>query len=102
MVTRCFMSFRIPVALTLAALLLSACSMFESSATRAMRTTPDYRAGYSDGCASANRPTGTSVSRDDNAYKTNRAYSFGWNTGFQMCRTSFPTPGAGPFAEPTP
>jgi len=32
---------------------LVACGLFESRQTRALRKTPDYRAGYQDGCNSA-------------------------------------------------
>ena len=97
------MSFRLYIVLIATSLLLAACGLFESSEMRAMRNTPDYKAGYSDGCASANKTAGSRTIRDENAYRTDRAYSLGWNTGVQMCRTSFPSsPGAGPFAEPTP
>ena len=29
---------------------LAACSLFQSKQTRALRRSPDYRAGYQDGC----------------------------------------------------
>ncbi len=81
---------------------LCGCSLFESRETRQLRETPDYRAGYSDGCATANA-AGTAGSqgitpiRDDNAFRTNKAYNLGWTTGHSMCRNTFtPAPGSGP------
>ncbi len=91
------------VRLALIALLagISGCTLFESRETRQMRTTPDYRAGYSDGCATANA-AGTAGSpaplRDENAFRANRAYNLGWNTGRSMCRNMItPPPGATPY-----
>src|SRR3569623_2323301 len=66
----------------------------ESAADRAMNRTPDFRAGYSDGCASAGtqgaNPRDTDLMRDEAAYRTNRAYRTGWGTGFKGCRTYQP------------
>lgn len=82
----------------------------ESAADRAMKRTPDFRAGYSDGCASAGtqgaNPRDTAPMRDEAAYRTNRAYRTGWGTGFNGCRTYQPggnmppPPGQGPIADP--
>ncbi len=85
-------------------LLLLGC---ESAADRAMKRTPDFRAGYSDGCASAGaegaNPRDTSQMRDDEAYRSNRAYRTGWGTGFNACRTYQPGgAGRGPIADPNP
>jgi hypothetical protein len=83
----------------------------ESAADRALKKTPDYRAGYSDGCASAGtqgaNPRDTAPLRDEEAYRTNRAYRTGWGTGFNGCRTyqpggGMPAPGRGPIADPNP
>jgi hypothetical protein len=63
--------------------LLGGCFLFESKATRAMRASPDYRAGYGDGCNSAT----AARSRDDQAYKDNPAYRRGWNEGNGACRS---------------
>lgn len=88
---------------------LAAC---ESTADRALKKSPDYRAGYSDGCTSAGarganmRDSGRV--RDDEAYQSNRAYSVGWDTGFNTCRNSQspggmpPMPGQGPIPDPHP
>ena len=70
---------------------LSACALFESPATRALRRTPDYRAGYGDGCASANssaNPRADTQIRDADAYRGNPAYRRGWNEGLGACRSA--------------
>ena len=50
-------------------------------ANPALRNSPDFKAGYSDGCASANmagaNKRDTSLTRDDAAYQANRAYQIG-------------------------
>ena len=75
--------------LILAMLALSGCSLFESRATRALRASPDYQAGYGDGCSSAGGPDAShrgSDRRDDEAYKANRAYRAGFGAGLSACR----------------
>jgi hypothetical protein len=89
--------------------LLAGC---ESAADRAMKRTPDFRAGYSDGCASAGTQGAnmrdTEPVRDEEAYRANRAYRAGWGTGFNACRgyqpgnNMPPPPGRGPIADPNP
>ena len=69
--------------------LLAGCALFESPATRALRATPEYRAGYNDGCASAvpsANPRADTRVRDESAYATNRGYRQGWGEGFSGCR----------------
>lgn len=103
-------SRHVPALLALTVLVaLTGC---ESAADRAMKRTPDFRAGYSDGCASAGtqgaNPRDTAPMRDEAAYRTNRAYRTGWGTGFNACRTYQPggnmppPPGRGPIADPNP
>ncbi len=73
------------------------------------RNSPDFKAGYSDGCASANlqgaNPRETGMERDESAYRANKDYRAGWGQGFGSCRAmTMPmpsSPGAGPFG-PTP
>ena len=91
----------------LAALPLWGC---ESAQDRALRNSPDFKAGYSDGCASAGtqgaNPRDTSLSRDEEAYRSNKAYRSGWGTGFNACRAYQPSgnmptpPGQGPIPDP--
>lgn len=82
---------------------LAACS---SAADRALRNSPDYRAGYSDGCASASlngaNPRESGPTRDEEAYRANQAYRRGWGAGFGTCRQmAMPqSPGGGPMGVP--
>ena len=75
-------------------------------ANPALRNSPDFKAGYSDGCASANmagaNKRDTSLTRDDAAYQANRAYRSGWGTGFGACRpmTMPQSAGGDPLAMP--
>ena len=70
--------------------LLAGCALFESKATRALRASPDYRAGYGDGCTSAGTPSANPRAdtrvRDEDAYASNPAYRTGWGEGFGACR----------------
>ena len=97
-----------PVIALLSALPLLGC---ESAQDRALRKSPDFKAGYSDGCASAGtqgaNPRDTSLDRDEEAYRSNKAYRAGWGTGFNACRNYQPSanmpppPGQGPIPDPT-
>jgi hypothetical protein len=82
----------------------------ESAADRALRKSPDFKAGYSDGCASAGTQGAnmrdTAPVRDDEAFHSNDAYHAGWGTGFNACRNYQPAgnmpppPGQGPIPDP--
>lgn len=95
--------------LLLAGFVLSGC---ETAADRAMKNSPDYKAGYSDGCASAGSPGAnmrdSGRMRDEQAYQNNRGYNAGWDTGFHTCGVSQsgggmpPMPGQGPIPDPNP
>jgi len=69
---------------------LAGCFLFESKQTRALRTTPDYRAGYSDGCGTAGsvsaNPRADTQRRDDESFSGNAAYRLGWQEGYGACR----------------
>lgn len=90
---------------------LAACSLFESKQTRALRRSPDYHAGYQDGCNSAwgpdaNKRNDDTIVRDDQQYKDNKAYRLGWDQGINACRSSSTQgtamPGASPNSGPIP
>jgi len=77
----------------LAVLPLLGCGLFESKEIRTLRKSPDYRAGYQDGCNSAWSPDADkrrddSIVRDDKQYQSNRAYHLGWNRGLNACRST--------------
>jgi hypothetical protein len=71
------------------ALLLAACGLFPSAAERAVQKSPNFHAGYEDGCAAASA-TGVNpregLYRDEALYNTNGAYRAGWSNGYSVCR----------------
>jgi hypothetical protein len=82
-----------PIILVFLLLPLAACSLFTSKETRALQKSPDYKAGYQDGCNSAWSPDADkrkddTIVRDDQQYKDNRAYHVGWNRGLNACRST--------------
>ena len=93
---------------------LGACGLFMSKETRALRKSPDYRAGYQDGCNSAygqgaDKSQEANFVRDEEAYRTNKAYRTGWGTGRNACGSTGyagaapgASPGAGPIRDPYP
>jgi hypothetical protein len=86
--------------LVVAALSLSACTLFGGPADRALRRTPSYRAGYADGCAAANNPSANyrdSPSADTGMYSTDQVYRHGWANGYQTCRPVGVAPGDTPY-----
>ena len=86
--------------LAASAVLLAGC------ADRAVRNSPEYRAGYTDGCASANlagaNKRDTSLTRDEAAYRNSPPYHSGWGAGFGACRamTAPVSPAGDPLAMP--
>ncbi|HWA91883.1 MAG TPA: hypothetical protein VG889_17725 [Rhizomicrobium sp.] len=77
------------------AVLLSGCMFFETRADRNLRHQPNFRAGYDDGCATANAEganmrRGDTV-RDDALYDADKAYRVGWAQGHATCRRMAPT-----------
>ena len=94
------------ILLCLLLLPLAACSLFESKEIRTLRKSPDYRAGYQDGCNSAYGPDADkrrddTIVRDDKQYENNRAYHVGWNRGLNACRTTGYSGGALPGSVPS-
>lgn len=75
---------------------LGSCIFFETPAMRAMRNDPNFKAGYSDGCASANARgasfTGEKV-RDETLFKTSQPYRAGWSNGYSTCNNQLYGPG---------
>lgn len=72
---------------------LGACGLFVSKETRQLRKTPDYRMGYQDGCSSAggadaDKRHDTGIVRDEESYRTSKAYRLGWGSGLGACRSS--------------
>ena len=97
---------RIVIAL-FAALSLAGCGIFFPSAhQRAGRNLPGFRAGYSDGCASATIQDTNyrhDQVRDASSYASDKNYRAGWASGFYNCRsnkTHDPSKGPIPDNEP--
>jgi hypothetical protein len=72
---------------------LAGCGLFTSRADRALQKSPDYKAGYQDGCNSAYGPGADkrqddNTVRDDQAYASNKAYHSGWDRGIRACRST--------------
>jgi hypothetical protein len=97
------------LAITLCLLLpLAGCGLLDSRAAKAQRNSPDYKAGYNDGCSSAAArgvsPRATGMVRDEESYRTNPDYRAGWGTGFNGCRiyqpSQGPAAGRGPIPDP--
>jgi hypothetical protein len=90
--------------LCLACFLLTGCGLFMSPADRAMRNSQPYKNGYSDGCATANAEGASyrgGTVRDEDQFKTSRAYRSGWSSGFSACRLTTQGPArSNPIANP--
>jgi hypothetical protein len=94
------------IALFVLLLPLSACALFTSKQERALRRSPDYRAGYQDGCNSAwspdaNKRHDDTIVRDDQMYQNSKAYHLGWGKGLNACRSTGYTGGALPGTVPS-
>jgi len=81
------MTIRFAVAL---ALLLAGCS---GGRKMMMERSPDYEAGYADGCSSA-AASGPGIprtpKRNEMVYAANPDYRRGWNSGSVQCRIQGP------------
>ena len=99
-------------ALALLLILLPLASCGTNKEIRTLRKSPDYRAGYQDGCNSAWGPGADkrrddTIVRDDQMYQNNRAYHVGWERGLRACRSTgyngAPLPGtSGPIPDQNP
>lgn len=70
-------------------LALAACGLFPSAAERAVQRSPNFKAGYNDGCAAASTAGANyreDAFRDEALYKTSAAYRAGWGNGYSICR----------------
>jgi len=95
-----------PILVLLLLLPLTACGLFASKETRALRKSPDYKVGYQDGCNSAwspdaNKRRDDTIVRDDEQYQKNRAYHVGWDRGLTACRSTGYSGGALPGTVPS-
>jgi hypothetical protein len=93
-----------------AVLALAGCGiLFSTAHDRAVKNTPSFKAGYSDGCASATVQDTNyrdDTIRDEEAYRADKNYRSGWHSGFTNCRTNrthgTAVPGSGPIPDSLP
>lgn len=81
------------------------CIFFSSPRDRAIRRSPSFQEGYSDGCAAATAPSSNyreAPARDETLYKTDSAYRAGWSSGLQTCNPAQNGMGAGSTTIPQP
>jgi hypothetical protein len=84
----------IAMAILLLALVLGGCAVFGSSADRALRRSPSFKAGYSDGCAAATAPTSNPRDSRDTLAGEDKIYRRGYAMGYQSCHQKPPAYGA--------
>jgi len=95
------------LAAMLAGFALSGCMLFETRVDRALRQQPNWRAGYEDGCATANAEGANmrrgDMVRDDALFDADKAYRVGWANGHSACMRMAPSGQAqGPLRDPSP
>ena len=93
------------LALLLGTLLLAGCAFFDSPEERAVRNSPNFKAGYEDGCAAATAQGSDLRDRpmmDKSLYDNDAAYRSGWSSGLQTCRRTDLPSSAMPGANPVP
>jgi predicted small lipoprotein YifL len=90
----------------LALVSLAGCGILLPTAKdRAAKKSPNFRSGYSDGCASATTQDTNHRAeqvRDESLYKSDSRYRSGWASGFANCRTTTNRPANTPAAGPIP
>jgi hypothetical protein len=103
------MTTRTVIAALLAVSLAGCGILMPSARDRAAKNTPGFKAGFSDGCASATMQDTnyrTDQSRDEALYKSDKHYRSGWASGFYNCRTNRThtanTPNTGPIPDNQP
>ena len=61
---------------------LTGCATSPPPAVNLSGFPPEFRAGYSDGCASVN----AARRRDESRFKNDASYAQGWRDGYDVCR----------------
>jgi hypothetical protein len=85
----------------LAVMTLGGCMVFGGTADKALRRTPSYRAGYSDGCAAGNGPSANPRDQPASISDEDRAYRRGYAGGYAACKPTTVAPGDAPYRSPT-
>jgi hypothetical protein len=101
-------SLRHVAAMSFAAVVAAGCVLFPSARDKAMRHSPSFKEGYSDGCAAASTQASNyreGPYRDEALYQSDETYRAGWSNGFQSCRptpSNGTLPGGNPIGSPIP
>jgi hypothetical protein len=97
------------VLMGMAATALTGCIFFPNRQDQAVRRSPSFQEGYSDGCAAATTPSSNyreGPLRDNALYNTDSTYRAGWANGFQTCKpdqnAAGGMPGGNPIGTPVP
>jgi hypothetical protein len=69
----------------LALLTIGGCAVFGGRSDRALRRSPNFRAGYSDGCAAATAQTANPRDDKDTLSGEDKLYKRGYAMGYQSC-----------------
>ncbi|HEY2034178.1 MAG TPA: hypothetical protein VGH02_10885 [Rhizomicrobium sp.] len=83
-------------AVSLAALTLASCGIFGGRADQALRRTPSFRAGYSDGCAAATAQGANPRDDKDSLTGEDKTYKRGYAMGYQSCQQRSKAPVGAP------
>src|SRR5271165_14026 len=95
-------------ALSLVAAVAAGCVIFPSARDKALRRSPSFQEGYSDGCAAASAQGSNyreGPHRDEALYQSDETYRAGWSNGLQTCRptqSNGSPPGGNPIGSPIP
>ena len=76
------------IALLIFGAALAACSTPLPNPLMGSGHTPDYAAGWNDGCSSgksSQNPVAGFFTKDQKQYDANKQYAEGWNSGFDKC-----------------
>jgi hypothetical protein len=76
---------------------LGGCAVFGGPADRALRRTPDFRAGYSDGCAAATAQSANPRDQRTSLAGETLAYRRGYADGVSACRRGAVPSGTAPY-----
>jgi len=77
-------------------LMLGGCGLFVSPRDRALERTPDFRSGYTDGCAAASAPSANPRDQQDSLAGETATYKLGYAAGYSACRRGTVSPGTVP------
>ena len=78
------------------AIALTGCAIFGGRADQALRRTPNFRAGYADGCAAATAQSANPRDDKGSLEGEDRTYKRGYAMGYQSCQQRSTAPVGAP------